>query len=206
MSSYSTTQGDFVFLLLGLLPIIMWLSMLAFSVAVYVLRSLGLYKMASNTAAPNPWMAFIPIAHEYLAAKMADRGNAARGKSTKYGQWMLISGVVMMTMAVYILVQFVLAVFGEVLHRWIPIDLIITLSMLMIFLYYMLFMLICLAVKVLLVVSHYYLYRDFDPQNAVLYTAITVFGLDVVCKLLIKDNVPVSIAGMHQFRQPKYRA
>ncbi len=42
-------------------------------VTVYVMRSFGLYNMAKNRNAPNPWMAWIPIVSNYLSGSMVNQ-------------------------------------------------------------------------------------------------------------------------------------
>lgn len=39
-------------------------------IAIYVLASLGLYKLAQNAGIENPWLAWIPVANMYILAKL----------------------------------------------------------------------------------------------------------------------------------------
>ena len=43
--------------------------------AFYIIGSIGLYSMANNTGMKNPWLAWIPVAREYLLGSLADRYN-----------------------------------------------------------------------------------------------------------------------------------
>ncbi|MDF2674967.1 MAG: conserved rane protein of unknown function [Clostridiales bacterium] len=49
------------------------------AIVLYVLGSLGLYKLAQNTGIENPWLAWIPIANLYILAKLV--------KSVKLGSF-----------------------------------------------------------------------------------------------------------------------
>lgn len=51
------SSGLFIFLLLV-------------SIAIYILSSLGLYKLAKNRNIENPWLAWIPIANLYVLGKL----------------------------------------------------------------------------------------------------------------------------------------
>lgn len=43
----------------------------AIAIVIYVLASLGLYKLAQNAGIENPWLAWIPIANLYILGKLA---------------------------------------------------------------------------------------------------------------------------------------
>lgn len=44
---------------------------IAIGVILYILKSIGLYKLASNAGIDNAWLAWIPIADAYIIAKLA---------------------------------------------------------------------------------------------------------------------------------------
>ena len=53
--------------------------------AFYIIGSIGLYSMANNTGMKNPWLAWIPVAREYLLGSLADRYNCtSRQKKTSF--------------------------------------------------------------------------------------------------------------------------
>lgn len=56
----------------------------AISVALYVLRSFGLYRLAVNRGMPNPWIAWIPLAWIYLLGDIADDINYYEGIRSFY--------------------------------------------------------------------------------------------------------------------------
>lgn len=190
-----------------LLPLGMWFVMLMAVVGIYALRSFGLYRMAKNTAMPNPWLAWVPVAHEYLAGKMADRFTASQGKKTRYAFWMLLCyGLFVLSFLLFMGAVMFFAIgmvaFESIANQGAAGGILLLVALLAM---YALLLLGALAATVLRIVAHYYLYRDFEPNNTVLYTVLTVFGLDFICKLLIKDNVPVGIAGRYPHGQPKYK-
>jgi hypothetical protein len=58
--------------LIALFSILAGFSIILFLVAIvlYVLKSLGLYKLASNAGLENPWLAWLPFGDLYLLAKL----------------------------------------------------------------------------------------------------------------------------------------
>jgi hypothetical protein len=50
-------------------------------IVLYILASLGLYKMAVNVGIENPWLAWIPVANMYIIAKLI--------KTLSIGSWVV---------------------------------------------------------------------------------------------------------------------
>lgn len=164
---------------------VFWPTFSFFGILFYVLRSIGVYKMALNTGMPSPWMAWVPLLHEYLCVKMGDRTLSARGK-TPYVEKGFVSLAV-----IYIVLSLPRALFFRV------------------FLVGMVFRLafwgVGIAVFVMKIIGEYWLYSDFEPNLATLYTVLSVIGLGSVVKFILRNNVPVGVAGFTSERQPKYQ-
>ena len=63
--------------------------------AFYIIGSIGLYSMANNTGMKNPWLAWIPVAREYLLGSLADRYNCtSRQKKTSFAIWLPVASVI----------------------------------------------------------------------------------------------------------------
>ena len=63
--------------------------------AFYIIGSIGLYSMANNTGMKNPWLAWIPVAREYLLGSLADRYNCtSRQKKTSFAIWLTVASVI----------------------------------------------------------------------------------------------------------------
>lgn len=175
----------------------------------YVLRSLGLYTMAKNTAEENPWLAWIPLAHEYLAGKMADHYTASRGKKTSYARLLLVlvvasAGLFVVIFVLMFLITFATAfssIYGEII-----VNLLFVWPVALFCLWYLCFFAAIIAVKVFQVMAHYQIYLDFAPQSATLYTILTIFNLDFICKYLIRNNIPARMEGAYHPPRPQYRA
>lgn len=156
-----------------------------FGIVFYLLRSVGVYRMALNTGMKDPWRAWVPFLHDYLCAQMGDRSRAQQSKSPFLAQWLLIllAGAV------------VLMVFSPIFWRVFLIG----------FVYRTVAWLVGVALFVVAVMSDYWIYRDFEPGLTSVYTVLSVIWLGAIPKFLIRDNVPVGVAGVQGLRQPKYK-
>lgn len=173
--SYPDLSGFFM-VLAQLLPLV--------GLAMYVLRSIGLYQMSRHTGVLHPWFAWIPLLHEYQCAKIGDRTRLAQGKSAFLEKWMLVGA------AAYVLLQMFSGVFGHIF-------LIGTL-------YRLVMGLVSLGLLALAVLADYWMYVDFEPSMCALYALLSVFRLDGIPKILLRNNVPVGVAGVGSPKQPKY--
>lgn len=199
--------------MVGVLPMLflmgVYAGMIVLAILSYVLRGLGLYSMAKNTAEENPWLAWIPFAHEYLVGKMADRYTASRGKSTQYARLLLILMVTCAGLSVVLFLSMFLTTFAAVFSTVggeNAINSLLVIPSVLFILLYLCFFAAIIAFKVFQVMAHHQIYLDFTPQSATLYTILTVFSLDFICKFIIRSNVPTRVAGTCSGAQPQYRA
>lgn len=153
-------------------------------VALYVLRSLGLYRMSKNTGLSRAWFAWIPFLHEYQCARMGDRARKAQGKTEFLCSLTIAVGVI--AVAGWVLRPIFWHIF---LVGWI---------------FRLAYSLVGLCWLVASVLADYWLYTDFEPSMAALYTILSVVRLDGIAKFLIRGNVPVGVAGACIPKQPKY--
>ena len=88
----------------GVILVVYFLAMLmslAFSVAVYVLNSLGLYTIAQRRGIRKPWLAWVPIGNAWLLGSISDQYQyLVKGKVTTRRKMML--GLSITLFAVYI--------------------------------------------------------------------------------------------------------
>lgn len=166
---------------------------LAISVLVYVLQGIGLYKMTKNTGGSHAWCAWVPVAHQYQVGYLADRYRRLTGKNTKYGFWILLLYLISVVGAIAVVATFFLMMASG--EAWV---------VLLWFLSYLVCFGSDIALVVVYCIASYWMYRDYEPSNAVVYTVLAVFGLDFIAKFLCRSNVPVGIAGRVQPKQPKY--
>ena len=153
--------------------------------AFYIIGSIGLYSMANNTGMKNPWLAWIPVAREYLLGSLADRYNCtSRQKKTSFAIWLTVASVIQ-------------PLISSMMY--------FSLSLLLVLLFLVLIVaVINLACKVLYLVCVYYTVMDYEPSRGVLYTILAFFNLEAIVWFLMRRNVPVGVAGRCEPLQPKY--
>lgn len=159
---YSGYEAGFA--AVAIVAVIFLLIAIAIGIALYVIFSLALYKMAINAKLENPWLAWIPFFNLYIIAKLI--------KSLKIGTYLIPNLEVVLPMASAI--TFVLS--------YTPI------------LKILLSPLVSIANFVLVLFALNKLYKMYKPDNAVLYTVLSIFGVTVPFFFQsIKNNVPVEV-------------
>lgn len=68
LAAVSTGEGG-IFAFLAIFGALIFLFFIV-GIVLYILASLGLYKMAVNVSIENPWLAWVPVANMYIIAKL----------------------------------------------------------------------------------------------------------------------------------------
>lgn len=182
------------FLVLGLYGIFLFLLM----VGMMILSGLGPYRMARHAGIPRPWMAFIPVANLYLIGLLAERSYYVyKGRGKKLSRRSVIFALIPLAAS---LVLYAALLFSIFYHR---IDALYAPVILL----FPLWILSFIPALVNYVCCLYYLFRDYAPDNAVLYTIISIlFRIAFVFLLVERDTVPVSVTGFGAYPggRPKY--
>lgn len=164
--------------------------------AFYIIGSIGLYSMANNTGMKNPWLAWIPVAREYLLGSLADRYSCtSRQKKTSFAIWLTVASVIQLPVIGFILLS--IPLISSMMYFSLPLLLVLFFLVLMV-------AVINLACKVLYLVCVYYTVMDYEPSRCVLYTILAFFNLEAIVWFLMRRNVPVGVAGRCEPLQPKY--
>ena len=143
---------------------------LAIMVGLIILSGFGLYRMAQHAGVPSPWMAFVPVASSYLTGLLAERAYYTYNRQPRsLAKWLVILNLIPLVGAPVFGLAF-LTGFGGVGASWTPI-----LPLLL------LVALPGLLATALLIYCQYYIFRDYTPDNAVLYTILgLLFGISFV--------------------------
>lgn len=173
----------------------------------YVFNSLGLYRIMQGRGTPNPWMAWVPVANYYALGAVSDDINLrARGKSTHLRIWLLVLGLAAVAGSVGFLLCYVDLIVSMITANNTPYydysyDLAFTLGpMGGIILFYLFLMAVSVAYTVFYGIAIYRLFQDYCPQNAVLYTVLSLV-ISLCAPFLIfsvRNNTPVSFYGQPQ--------
>ncbi len=184
----------FAFGIFGLI----WLGVM---VGLIILSGFGLYRMAQHAGAPSPWMAFVPVASSYLTGLLAERAYYTyNGRTRKLAWWCVIANVIPLGLfAVFAAFFFrtVIAAGGALAPEEVA-----GMTPLM-----YLLNLVALLPAILYGYCLYYIFRDYSPDNAVLFAIVGVlFRISFVFLLIERNTVPVSVTGFgaYPYGRPKY--
>lgn len=165
---------------------------LAFLFAVHLLYAFGPYRMAKHAGIPHAWIGLFPIGTSWLVGLLAERSlYTCNGRRFRMALWtpalwgigtcgaLMILGLALMDADFSGLV---VAAILLTLVGWV-------------------------AGAVLSYYALYYLFKDYAPDNAVLYTVLGIFfNIHFIFLLMEMNTVPVSVAGPGPFPygRPKY--
>ncbi|MCK5129416.1 MAG: hypothetical protein KAQ68_06175 [Clostridiales bacterium] len=153
----------------------------AISLVIYILHSIGLYRLAKNKGMDNAWLAWIPIGNYYILGAVSKQSAYMKNKVPKVEVILPIVG------AVYVALSFVPAIlntinsfsgysYNNLLGMGIS-TLLIT------------FLGLCFTAFITFV--YYHIYKTYEPNNAVLYTILSVFSLSFIFIFVIRNKQPV---------------
>jgi UDP-N-acetylmuramyl pentapeptide phosphotransferase/UDP-N-acetylglucosamine-1-phosphate transferase len=170
-----------LFLLIGVILVIC----AAFSVAMYILRSVALYRLAARRGLRNPGLAWLPAVGLYRAGTIADDINAREGSRTYFGR-MILGGYIFSQVVSYLISGAMLRAIVSSVNQWQywgdpgnwygygspftafgwfnPIT----------NLFNSIAGLVGLAAYVLLIISLHRIYKAYRPQSATLWTVLSV--------------------------------
>lgn len=145
--------------------IVFYGAMLLFSLAMYILTSLGMYRMAKRRGIHRPWLAWIPVGNMWILGCISDQYQAVvKNKTTnRRGTLMglyiasLLLAVIYMIFAVGFALSQNFAFLGGFLITFLAI------------------LAVSIAFSVFGYMSYFDFYRSADPDNAVLYLVLSIF-------------------------------
>lgn len=165
---------------------------LAFIAGMYVLCAFGVWRMASHAGVPHAWLTFVPFGNAYVVGMLAERAiYTFTGRRSRLALWCPVSQGIAFV-GVFLVIGFALV--G--LDFGVPV---------------VLALLLCLggsiAAMVLYFYATFYVFKDYAPDNAVLYTILGIlFGIYWIFQLVEMNTVPVSVTGFGSWPggRPKY--
>ena len=161
--------------------IVYMLAVLAFGIAAYVLRSIGLYSIAKRRGINHPWMGWVPVLDMWLLGCVSDQFQyVVKGKNKNKRKWLLGLNIAMWVVYIVFFVFFGIMMFDVVsgviggmsedqllagmmgpmmgmLGSTIPL------------------MGLAIAVTVVRYIAMYDLYTSCNPQNNVLFLVLSIF-------------------------------
>ena len=158
------TMLIFLGIYLGIMAVI-----LLFALAVWIMRSVSLQKIAKRRGIQNAWLAWIPIGSQWILGSIADQyQHLVNGKVTSRRKILLILNVAAFVVGI---AYFVMAiVFGIMAGMEGDMD---ALSLVMI-IPYLLLIGVSITSTVFYHICNYDLYRSCNPQNAVIFLVLGI--------------------------------
>lgn len=104
---------DVFYLFLGLLVIGIYLFVIAIGLVDYIIGSLAMMRIARKRGVSNPWLAWIPIASEWIFGSVVDDFESERGSKRKFRVILLTLALVVLALSV--LMTIVLLAYGMIM-------------------------------------------------------------------------------------------
>lgn len=165
-------------------------------IAIYLLESISVYKMAKSAEIKNPWLAFIPVANDWVFGTLAEKYKKKNGtKSARFGIILpVLEGIVLIeTIALTI---FTVISIKEITGY--ALDAVNTssemapeqfMSLIPVIILYFALMAVAFAYAVVFFIALWRVYYSFDKSNATLYIVLSViFTISVPIILFIIRN------------------
>ena len=175
----------------ALIPLLIVLALsLLVGLVFYIFQSIGLYKMAKTCGISAPGLAWVPLGNMVILGKLAQRGSAAYGKRGLPYSILLPLGTALGALVMSIGV-------GSMMVGAIQADYGYDEAIALIFVVsgligYLVGILLLIAACVLEYCALYQVYRLFIPENAVIYTVLSI---------LVNVTLPFLLFSLHN-RQP----
>lgn len=150
-------------------------------IAIYLLESISVYKMAKSAEIKNPWLAFIPVANDWVFGTLAEKYKKKNGvKSARFGIILTVLSVIELVCSAVMLVFMIIVtknildmaygavensteVTPEQLAALIPIIII-----------YFVLIAVSMAYLIVTYIAMWRIYASFDKANATLYIVLSV--------------------------------
>lgn len=155
--------------------LIVWLLAMAFGIASYVLRSLGVYTIAKRREVKHPWMAWVPMLDAWILGSISDQYHyVTQGKNKNKRKWLI--GLHIAYLVVFFtsyIGMFVSVVVEEMRYGGVDEERLIA-SMLLGLLGMMVAMGVGIAMYIVRYMALYDLYKSCKPDNAVLFLVLSI--------------------------------
>jgi hypothetical protein len=144
--------------------------MLLLGLLVYILQAIGLQGMAKKRNLPNAFYAWIPIANLFLLEELVGEFELFNNRITKWAKYMVIGIIAIMVLSIIPIIGSLINFFGG------------------------------MAIFIFVIIVHYYLFKKYKPDLAVLYTVLAALGLGFMPIFLLRNSLPVENTGEAEVR------
>lgn len=154
--------------------LVIWLIVLAWLIVVYVFSSIAIYKLSSSRGYKNAWLAWIPLANNYVLGSIADSIDGYNGKKS-YFRHILFWGqlVPFATSVIMGIVGVSLGIMSEA--STVASNVAAAMSWPVMAVFYVISIGVPIAVSIVSYIVFYKIYNDYAPQNAVVFLVLSIF-------------------------------
>lgn len=165
-------------------------------IAIYLLESISVYKMAKSAEVKNPWLAFVPVANDWVFGTLAEKYKKKNGtKSARFGIILPVLEGIVLIEAIALTIFTVISI-KEITGY--ALDAVNTstemapeqfMSLIPVIILYFALMAVAIAYAVVFFIALWRVYSSFDKSNATLYIVLSViFTISVPIILFIIRN------------------
>lgn len=151
--------------------LIVWCLAMGFSVVMYVLNAVGLYRIAKRRGIHHAWLAWVPIGSNWLLGSISDHYQyVAKQKVTSKRKILLILSLCLIG-CLFVLAGGVVAI---VVAAGSSMNASIALGVVLLLIAYLGMMGLAIAITVFCYIAYYDLFRSCKPGNAVLFLVLSI--------------------------------
>ncbi|MBO5870461.1 MAG: hypothetical protein J6Q89_06895 [Clostridia bacterium] len=158
--------------------VLVWLGLLLFSLANYILFSLGLYNVAKNNNVSAPGLAWVPVARQWVKGSIVDFHSKKRGYDSKWRILLPIFACLpfLVFIAMYVVIIGTVLAAADALS---PPDLYMTEELSAMIITFVIAYIALLVAELLNIISNiivdYKIYEEIVPKKAIIYTFLSYF-------------------------------
>lgn len=194
--SYSGAPDESVAVMFAAIWIVVMLVCGAVGIAVYIFRSLAVYTVAKRRGLNRPWLAWIPVASDYLLGSISDQYKyLTQGKNQSRRKVLLglsigvtACGVLCVGVCIGLVVKVVTSIYGWTTDAQLaaavmgPVLSVMGISLVM--------SIVSIVWMVFYYMCKYDLYKSCDPKNAVAYLVLSILFniLDPIFLMVVRNK------------------
>lgn len=153
--------------------LVLWFLGMGFSVVMYVLNAVGLYRIANRRGIHHAWLAWVPVGCNWLLGSISDHYQyVAKQKVTSKRKILLILSLVLAAVSFLMMggVAAIVVASGSTGE-----NLAFSLAIALTLIAYLAMMGLAIAVTVFCYMAYYDLFRSCKPNNAILFLVLSIF-------------------------------
>ena len=165
-------------------------------IAIYLLESISVYKMAKSAEIKNPWLAFVPVANDWVFGTVAEKYKKKNGtKSARFGIILPVLGGIVLIEAIALTIFTVISIKEITGYALDAVNASAEMapeqfmSLIPVIILYFALIAVAIAYAVVFFIALWRVYSSFDKSNATLYIVLSViFTISVPIILFIIRN------------------